>query len=477
MIKSFRVWFVFLTILLCNICIANDARFSGMGYLSLIFQDDFYRLDLYDFGGIPAGFLKNDTSSSVVLRASGLRQSWERDSLIYLAIGQAIPQRLIDYAPVEAVSFYELIPQFKLVPCEFIYASRRIEEAYDDWGNLLRPQAYGVYAGYSQLTHEFVDAGESDIVRTPSLSIIYSKAISHYIDFGLSSDGFYGLFNSADRQDKVTFLPLGGGLGVSYNRESVSFGVNAEYHYPMFDYTHTMSSGGKYSEDFSGHALSPSLGSLIRFANITWAGVFDYKWVSLSGSTGDADMGDLMINGYAAKTQLLYVPSFIRFTGFVQYDYKKPKYTTASDNIWFETAYTNMVLGGGAGVTLRQIEAGIEGLYNYFRADDEIIEEAFRSSSILIKCGAELHLIENFFIRGGYNYSQIDPDLDDIIDTGDRTTVNTITGGLGINFLRNTRIDIAYNYKWATTDLDPDERITDHIIFLYLKYAWIPEIY
>lgn len=194
------IFISFIFVLLFNMGYAGDVRFSGMGNLSFIFQDDFHKLDLYDFAGISAGFFSNDSISFVGLRASGLKESWEKDSLTYLAIGQAIPQRLTDYAPVEAVSFYEVIPQFNLVPCELIYVS-------------------------------------------------------------------------------------------------------------------------------------------------------------------------------------------------------------------------------------------------------------------------------------SYNYGQFDSDLDDIIDADDCIITNTLTSGLGINFLKNTRIDLAYNYKWAKTDLDPEEKITDHIISLYLKYALISESY
>jgi len=94
-----------------------------------------------------------------------------------------------------------------------------------------------------------------------------------------------------------------------------------------------------------------------------------------------------------------------------------------------------------------------------------------------IKLGAEFGLIKDFFIRAGYNYGQFDPDLDDIIDADDCIITNTLTSGFGINFFRNTRIDLAYNYKWAKTDVDPEEQITDHIISLYLKYALISESY
>ena len=466
----------FIFVLLFNMGYPGDVRFSGMGNLSLIFQDDFHKLDLYDFAGISAGFLKNDSISFVGLRASGLKELWEKDSLTYLTIGQAIPQRLTDYAPVEAVSFYEVIPQFNLVPCELIYVSRQIEESYGYFGNVSKPQAWGVYAGYSQLNRGFVDVEESDVIKTPSLAIVYSKSISDNFAFGLSVDGFLGAFTSADKQDKISLTPFGVGSGISYNNETVSLGLNIDYHYPMFTYTHTWEEG-EFKERFNGHALSPLFGAVVKFSRITWASALDYKWVSLGGSYDGNDIGGLKINSFSVKTQILCEPSFVRITGFVEHDYKKPVYTDNTYNIWFETAYKNYTFGGGAGMVLDIAKVGIEGLYKSIRAEDKLSEETLRSSDMSIKLGAELGLIKNFFIRAGYNYGQFDPDLDDIIDADDCIITNTLTSGLGINFLRNTRIDLAYNYKWAKTDLDPEEKITDHIISLYLKYALISESY
>ena len=41
----------------------SNARFMGMGNLTFLFQDDYQKLDLYDFAGISAGFLQNDDVS------------------------------------------------------------------------------------------------------------------------------------------------------------------------------------------------------------------------------------------------------------------------------------------------------------------------------------------------------------------------------------------------------------------------------
>ena len=135
---------------------ASDARFAGMGNLTFILEDDLHKLNLYDFAGISAGLLKADSFPSVMLRASGLKEVWQKDSLTYLAIGQAIPQKLADYAPVEAIAFYEVIPQFPTVPVELIYTSPQLKETYDDWGNLKAPQSWRIYAGYSQLMRGYI---------------------------------------------------------------------------------------------------------------------------------------------------------------------------------------------------------------------------------------------------------------------------------------------------------------------------------
>lgn len=470
MIKRYILFLTTASVLLLNISYAGDARLSGMGDLSLLFQDDFHRLDLYDFAKISAGFFRNDSSSSAAFRGSGLKESWGEGSLEYLAIGQAIPQRLMDYAPVEAVAFYEVIPQFKLVPCEIIYVSRRTREVYDSFGNELKPRSYGVYLGYSQLNSEIEDMDVRSSLKTPSLGLIYSKPISDNFDFGLTGDGFYSTVSSSPNDDRISLLPFGGGLGISYNSQSVGLGLNGDYHYSMFKYK-----GAFADEKFKGHAFSPSFGSLVKLANITWVGALDYKLVSLGGTSNDTiDMGDLKINGFSAKTQLLFAPSFVRVTGFVQHDYKKPIYTDANDDIWFETSYKNYTLGGGTGLALTQVKAGFEGLYAMFAADDEMSNSTVEASALILKCGAELGLVKGFFIRGGYNYNQFDPDQD---ESNDQSTINTITGGLGLNFWENARVDIAYNYKWTKMDEFPDEQITDHIVFLYLKSTLISKTY
>ena len=83
MVKRSLICCVFVSTVLFNIGAAADARLAGMGDLSLIFQDDFYRLDLYDFANMSAGFIRNDSLSSYILRGSGLKESWEIDSLSY----------------------------------------------------------------------------------------------------------------------------------------------------------------------------------------------------------------------------------------------------------------------------------------------------------------------------------------------------------------------------------------------------------
>lgn len=479
MAQKFLVWCVFVSAILFNIGAAVDARLAGMGDLSFIFQDDFSRLDLYDFANMSAGFARHDSISSYVLRGSGLTESWEIDSLSYFSIGQAIPQKLIEYAPVEAVAFYEVIPEFNLVPCEFIYTSARSKETYDFLGNALTPQSYRISAGYSQLNRDDENVDGRDILKTPSFSFVYAKQLSGVLDIGLAGDVFYGIYNTSDKRDEVSLLPIGGDLGITYNTSALNLGLNAEYHYPIFTYTHKMLSGDEYSEDYKGHAFSPSVGSVINWGGITWATVADYKWIDLGGSNEDGPVGDLEINGYAAKTQVLYIPSFIRATGFAQYNFKKPTYTDEGDeDPWYEVAFKDYMFGGGIGVALKETNIGIEGFYKNFSIDNKINEERTASNELTIKCGAELGLaVENCYLRGGYNYSRLDPDTEDTLNADDRSFVNTVTAGLSINVFKDTRIDIAYNYKWTRDNLLPDERVTDHIVFLYFKYILKRELY
>ena len=142
--------------LLFNISVAQYARLSGMGNLNFIFQDDFNRLNLYDFAKMPAGFFDDDSFSVISLIASGLKEKWTKDSVTFWALGQAFPENLQDYAPFEALQMlgFENIPQFDLSPCQIRYESRRIEKEYSGFGEELSREAWGIYGSFSQLSQE-----------------------------------------------------------------------------------------------------------------------------------------------------------------------------------------------------------------------------------------------------------------------------------------------------------------------------------
>jgi hypothetical protein len=449
---------------------AADARFAGMGNLEYIFEDDYHALDLYDFAGIASGFLKNDSISSTVFRTSVLRQHWEEESLTYVAIGQAIPQRLTEYGPVEAVAFYADIPEFNLVPCECIYESRQTQTEYDHFGREQKPHAYGVAVGYSILSRDFETVNGHDIVRTPSFAYVYAKPVSEKVDLGFTLDMFYGTFSSADNSDHMSLWPFGGGIGLNYNEKHVTFGVNLDYHYTSFTYKHVWE-GGQYKETFGGHALSPMVGILVSMSDVKWIAAGNYKYVALGGSSGGRDLGDVNINAYNGRTQILYAPAPFRITGFGEYDHNTPVYTDEGGSTWFETAYTDVTGGAGLSVKFNQIMVGIEGTYCYHRTDDRQLEETLRSDCMAAKCGVELAPVTGFAVRAGYNYVQSDPDLDDILDVSDKLITNAITAGLGVTAMAPARIDIAYSYQWSATDVLPDERITDHVVTFYFQYG------
>lgn len=456
---------------ICTISLSANARFAGMGNLSYLFQDDYHALDLYDFAGISSAFLMNDTTSSTVLRGSLLQQQWEQDSLTYLAIGQAVPQRLTEYTPIQAISFYAVIPEFDLVPCEFTYESRRTRLEHNKYGRKLKPVAYGVSFGYSQLTRDFEVVEGKDVVRTPSLFLAYAKPLSEKIDFGFTADGFYGTFNSADNRDKATLSPLGGGIGFSYRNKLIELGINVDYHYPSFSYEHTWE-GGEYKESFGGHAVSPALCILAYDKYFRWISTVNYKWVALSGSANGNDIGDLDITGFAWKSQVLFATELFRLTGFVQYDYNKPLFTDDDMDTLFETTYKGLKVGAGAGVSGKKLRFGLEGDYYYERSDDFLWHSVLRSMKLAGKCGVEIVIAPEFLLRLGYNYAERDSVLDESYNTADNPVTNVITGGIGINAFARTRIDIAYGYKWTTIEALPDERITDHVLTLFMKHTW-----
>ncbi|MGB7054608.1 MAG: hypothetical protein WBE28_04735, partial [bacterium] len=263
---------------------ADNARFMGMGNLAFLFQDDYQRLDLYDFAGISSGFFRNDTLSFFALRGSVLREEWERDSVLYWGIGQALPERLHDYAPVEAIGFYADLPAFSTIPWELVYVSRRTETGYGYFGGEQPRQSWGFWGGYSRLSRT-VDE-ETEAISTPAINLIYSRPVSNKLDFGLSFDGFYGSYSSPDNRFGASLIPLGGGVGVSYNGAKLDLGINTEYHYLNFNFDSPSS-----DETFSGHAIAPALGAIVKVSALTWANMVDYKWVSLAGSYNGNDLG------------------------------------------------------------------------------------------------------------------------------------------------------------------------------------------
>ncbi len=445
---------------------ATSTRFAGMGNLSFLFQGDYQRLDLYDFAGISAGFLRNDSVSFYGLRGAALREEWEQDSAVYWVFGQALPPRLLNYASVGAVGFYDFLPHIRLAPNEFFYESRRLEPDYGAFGRGQSPQAWGLYAGYSRMTLIF--QGDTHSVSVPALDIIYAKSFSEKSSFGITLDAFYGSYNHED-QYTASLFPPGGGFALGYESNSLDLGINAEYHHPIFSIEIPF---GEAS--YGGHAVSPSLGSVVKAKDIRWATVLHYRWMDLGGSSAGYDLGNVEFNAYTAKTQILFTPANFHFAVFGQYDNSEPAYINQSDSAEVDLAYRDYIIGGGAGIEFPNILAGIEAIYLSNRLEERVIEDTIESTSLNFKVGTEFGLISNLMGRAGYGYNEVDLSYEDSVYT---LTTNTITGGLGIYLSPRTRIDLAYNYKWTTVDLLPDEKITDHIVSLYFKYLMDVEGY
>ncbi len=459
---AYRYAIVFIVGLLTVACgFAADARFMGMGNLSFLFQDDYQRLDLYDFAGISSGFFRNDTVSFAGLRGSVLREEWERDSVVYWAIGQALPDRLRDYAPIEALGYYALIPSFQTIPWELIYVSRRIEEGYDHFGGEVSRQSWGFWGGYSRLSRTFNEETES--ISTPALNLIYARPFSSHLDFGIAFDAFYGSYSSPGGVYGASLVPLGGGAGLSYSDAKFDVGLNTEYHYLSFGFEYPSGT----DESFSGHAVSPAFGAVFKIAGLTWANALGYRWIGLAGSYNGNDLGDLGITAYSAMTQLLYKLRFIHLAVFGSFDQQTPIYTNPADSVDFETIYENYIFGGGLGFVYGPALIGAEGFMQKVSTDDRVFENAVKGDEWGFKVGFEIHPVRQIALRGGFNYITADPDVD-VED--DIATTNTITCGFGFNAAGKTRFDVGYNYKQIKTDVYPDERISDHVVFIYVKH-------
>jgi hypothetical protein len=361
---------------------------------------------------------------------------------------------------VGAVGFYDFLPHIHLAPNEFFYESRRLEPGYGALGKEFTPQAWGVYAGYSRMTLIF--QGDTHSLSIPALDMIYAKSFSEQYSFGITLDAFYGSYNHENRYTASLFPP-GGGFALGYESSSIDVGISAEYHHPIFNIEIPF---GEAS--YSGHAVSPSLGSVVKAKDVIWATALQYRWMDLSGSSAGYDLGNVEFNAYTAKTQILFTPANFHFAVFGQYDNSAPLYVNQFDSAEVELVYRDYIIGGGAGIEFPSIMAGIEAVYLSNSLEERVIGDTLESTSLNFKVGTEFGLLSNLMGRAGYGYNVLDLSYVDSVYT---LTTNTITGGLGIDLPPRARIDLAYNYKWTTIDILPDEKITDHIVSLYFKYV------
>jgi hypothetical protein len=461
------LFFIVMSAVVLNSCFAYETRLWSMGDLRYIFQDEYNELNLFDFANMPAGFFEDDTFSVFSFTAAGLKQKWQEDSVIYWAIGQAFPENLRDYAPFEALgpAGFEDIPVFSLPPCQFRYESRRFDTEYGFFGEELKPQSWGIIMSYSQLSRDYMDTLPHDLVRMPELYIIWAKPLADNFNLGVQCDGFYGTFRSSDEDDRASFFPIGGATGISYNAGSVIFGLNCEYHYTMFTYTHTLGETD-YSQNFTGHAVSPSLAGIITLGNLVWANVLGYRYVNLAGSYAEYDLGNVILNDYSAKSHVLYRHNIFRFTLAGLIDAKTPTYIDDNDFTEFETTYIDYAGIIGAGIELPKLKAGVEGEYVSARAEDNIYDVTMSSRRYTVRVGGEFAVSNNFFVRAGYNYEQQDPDVD---VTDDRIRMHTVMTGIGFYFAELLKLDLAYNYKLIKLEDNTSERIIDHAVLFYLK--------
>lgn len=450
---------------------AIEASSAGMGNLTLLFPDDFHKYDLYDYASIPAALMRNDTTTFTAVRLSGLQETWRHDSLRYLAIGEAFPRKLTDNTPLQTISYiYSAIPVFNLSPADFVYSSSKTKETSGDFGETKKPQVWRFYGNYGMLNQSRLGDSLTDRIKTPGFTFAYAKPVNKDMSYGITGDLFYSTFASGDDEDKATLFPVGAGGGIAIDKKKFGAGINVEYHYPMFKYSETFGSN-TYSESFKGHALTPSGGAVLRSGPVTWTSAVHYTWMKLNGTSEGQDIGDVMITGYSGTTTVLISQGMLRAAVFGQYDTRIPKYTDDTGNDWFKITYTDLNGGAGIGVCRGKITVGFEGVVLQGQINDEIYDISMKGRDMTGKAGAEYEILNGFCVRAGFNYGIYDPDLD---GTGDKVTSQRITGGFGVTARPDMRLDIAYNYRTATTETDPDEKITDHIVLLYFKYL-IPE--
>ncbi|MEW6684889.1 MAG: hypothetical protein AB1393_01605 [Candidatus Edwardsbacteria bacterium] len=450
---------------------ATEVRFLGMGHLSLVVEDETNQINLYRFGDNVAGALKDEETSTASGDFSFAQQKSKTagkiDSLRYTAFGQAFPKSLREYTPFELLAGELDFPIFNLPGNSITWIQRKTGEERNIFGEVSRPQAYGMNFSYSTMKRDSLSKQYKETVNTPQVEIFYNQNYSERISWGLKLGGFQGKYKHSETKDEVSLTNFGAGLGGGFSfAEKLWLGLVLDGHLPKFEEV-TTSFGRTDRITYSGTGFRTGLQTICNIARLKAGGRFAYHRVKTKGKTGT-----FSVDSFEGMTRVLYNLLFIpvKLGGMCGYDRKKPVDKDDVGRIDYQAKVSTFLFGSGAGLKVPLGTVGAEYHLESRKIDDVFEDTTISGKNYEINIGAEFNLVKTIFLRVGYIVGQEDPDIK---VSKNEWKSNTITAGIGVDILQKIKADFAYNHIVSKPKDNPNgKEVKENVAMLTVKVKY-----
>jgi hypothetical protein len=415
----------------------GDVPILGMGGMSLVWESDMNRLDMYDFGQNPAGLLRamparfaggeqmaqgagggEDALSdysyvdgyATVFGTSGV------DSLFHRwAVGQPLPNELQNFLPIPMGEFVN----FETYPSEPL-------------GAIYRSRNLGVASSYG-LSWSHAAQGRSLTVNTPTLNYQRSGTLGS-LDYGAEASAFY--FMGSAGGATLNFLGPGVGLGIASPGESFGWGVDAHYFHPWFD----MSSP---SVKINGSAVVGGGTMLFHPSDPLKVGVrAGYKWTKVDVLKFMSPWLDARAIYQSAESPMVYGGDLS--WGDVNTSYPTFHYASKLDTLG---------LGFGVGARTTDWFAGCEA---HFSSAGARLLDSLATNTLVLQAGSEVTLGATQLRLGFGRTMTIVPHNPGYYGTPGSYV---LTAGAGME-LNGLHLDIAYNLISGLSDAN------EHLLYV-----------